>query len=443
MARLEKNKILKSIEGEDIKVLDFLGEGGQGAVYKVSFRGSDYALKWYFKGAGKNPEKFYKNLKKNVEKGAPAETFLWPLAVTEIDENKCFGYVMQLRPKEFKEFPLFLNAREKFSGFQAVINSALQICASFRQLHSKGLSYQDLNDGNFFINPQTGDILICDNDNVTPNNENLGIMGKPGYMAPEIINPDMDNLPDKYSDRFSLGVVLFLLLFRDHPLKGQKEDPDDPTGENEMELMCKSPVFIFDEKDSSNRPKPEIHRNAERLWKIYPPFIHDLFKRTFDKSCMKSNGDGKEDRPMEIDWCSEFAHLRNSTIICPECGKETFFPMKNLESKCMCCKKKISRPPTLIIKDKCIPLQTGLKIYYYDIDSGQDFSMKSIKKEIGVVVENKKQKGVIGIKNLSDFAWYRRTPAGKEETILPNDGVVIARDNIIKFGTLCEGTIKA
>ena len=29
-----------------------------------------------------------------------------------------------------------------------------------------GYSYQDLNDGNFFINPQSGDVLICDNDNV-------------------------------------------------------------------------------------------------------------------------------------------------------------------------------------------------------------------------------------------------------------------------------------
>ena len=28
------------------------------------------------------------------------------------------------------------------------------------------MSYQDLNDGNFFIDPQTGKVLICDNDNV-------------------------------------------------------------------------------------------------------------------------------------------------------------------------------------------------------------------------------------------------------------------------------------
>lgn len=35
-------------------------------------------------------------------------------------------------------------------------------------LHRHGYSYQDLNDGNFFINPESGDVLICDNDNVMP-----------------------------------------------------------------------------------------------------------------------------------------------------------------------------------------------------------------------------------------------------------------------------------
>lgn len=34
MARLEKNKILKTTDGDEIKVLEFLGEGGQGPFTK-------------------------------------------------------------------------------------------------------------------------------------------------------------------------------------------------------------------------------------------------------------------------------------------------------------------------------------------------------------------------------------------------------------------------
>ena len=60
---------VKISTGGEAIILAELGSGGQGVVYKVSFNGKEYALKWYHK-PGK-PE-FYDNLKSNIEKGAPA-----------------------------------------------------------------------------------------------------------------------------------------------------------------------------------------------------------------------------------------------------------------------------------------------------------------------------------------------------------------------------------
>lgn len=449
MGELTKNTILHTTEGEEIKVVPFsskkfeIGSGGQGIVYKVLFRDNEYALKWYFDGSD---EKFYNNLKHNVENGSPADTFLWPIAITEVDENNCFGYVMRLRTPEYKEFKDILSAKEQFSDFSAIVNAALQICASFKQLHSSGFSYQDMNDGNCFINTTTGDVLICDNDNVAPNRQNLGILGTAGYMAPEIVNPDMDIRPDKYSDRFSLSVLLFRMLFKNHPLEGNLVDPDDPSGENMNDILWRKPIFIFDPKDSSNRPNVAIHGIAAKKWPIYPPFIHDAFIKAFDKSVMNCNGVGREDRPFETDWCKEFTHLRNSITVCPKCKKETFFPMKNQSGVCMRCKEQIHRPSVLVLtKDtsKTIPLYKGSKIYIYEIDEMHgDFTIENIKHVVGEVVENKKQPGLYGIKNLSDFPWYRHTPGGRDETIEPGDGVVIAKDNIIKFGTFSEWMIQ-
>lgn len=68
-----------------------------------------------------------------------------------------------------------------------------------------------INNGNFFIMPDSGDVLICDNDNVSPFGTNLGIMGKQHWMAPEIVTGQNDS--NKNSDCFSLAVVLFRLLF--------------------------------------------------------------------------------------------------------------------------------------------------------------------------------------------------------------------------------------
>lgn len=444
MSELTENFILYSTEGDSIKVLSLIGEGGQGKVYKVEYKNKPYALKWYWKG--KESEEFYNNLKHNVNLRSPNEYFLWPIAITERDEKNCFGYVMEFRKNDYYEFSKFLTAQVKFSSFEAIINTALQLTTSFLQLHARGQSYQDLNDGNFFINPNSGDILICDNDNVAPDKKNLGIKGKAGYMAPEILNRGMDNKPDKYSDRFSLAVILFLLFFRDHPLKGVREDPDDPFGENEYEIMSQNPIFIFDDKDKSNRPRP-CYQNAPKFWKIYPPFIRNAFRKAFSKELMCNNGDNKEDRISESEWCKTITWLRRSIIVCPKCKSETFFPMKNQEHNCMVCKQLIHRPSVLIIKNKnkntdiVLPLQINKCIYQYDIEE-VEYNSNTINNKVGVVVENKKEKGKFGIKNLSAFIWYRKTPSGTEKVCDPGDGILIAKNNLIRFGTKCEAKIE-
>lgn len=45
-----------------------LGEGGQGAVYRVNYDGKAKVLKWYSGKKFKNPDKFYANLQNNVKK---------------------------------------------------------------------------------------------------------------------------------------------------------------------------------------------------------------------------------------------------------------------------------------------------------------------------------------------------------------------------------------
>ncbi|GHV49099.1 hypothetical protein AGMMS49546_39830 [Spirochaetia bacterium] len=152
----------------------------------------------------KNPKKFYENLENNIKKGAPTNAFLWPEDITE-KQGDSFGYIMKLRPPEYVDFSRFLIGKEGFASITAMVNAALRITEGFRELHLKGYSYQDLNDGNFFINPQKGDVLICDNDNVSEYGKNSGIAGKARYMAPEVVLGK--SLPGIKTDSFSLGVL--------------------------------------------------------------------------------------------------------------------------------------------------------------------------------------------------------------------------------------------
>src|SRR5690606_31236644 len=140
--------------GGSVSIKNKLGEGGQGIVYLVDLNGKDYALQWYTQPC---PQQFYNNLDNNIKIGAPTGAFLSPKYLT-VWKEKHFGYIMDVRPKGFHDFSHFLMARVRFTSLSALVNAALQISNAFRELHRKGYSYQDLNDGNFFINPRTGEV---------------------------------------------------------------------------------------------------------------------------------------------------------------------------------------------------------------------------------------------------------------------------------------------
>jgi serine/threonine protein kinase len=311
MKEFQKGQRIKTVTNHELEIVQKLGEGGQGIVYKVNYNGKALALKWYFGNKLHDKQRFYQNIQNNIKLGAPTKAFLWPLEITEMYDDS-FGYLMDLRPSEYKDFSLFLLAKVHFESIDAIINAALCITNGFRALHSKGYGYQDLNDGNFFVNPKTGDVLICDNDNVAPYRENLGIAGKCRYMAPEVVMGK--KMPDVHTDRFSLAVVLYMLLFLNHPLEGKKTLCPCLTEELERKFYGSDPVFVWDETNDSNRPVRGVHANEIKLWPVYPKFVRDTFQAAFTHEAMIGND--VEHRVTEKDWQKVFTDLRDFTIKC-------------------------------------------------------------------------------------------------------------------------------
>lgn len=389
--------------GASARILEKLGEGGQGTVYKVEISGREYALKWYHKGVIQNPRKFYGNLENNVRKGPPTKAFLWPLYLTKQYADS-FGYIMALRPSNFREFSEFLLAKVHFTSLTGAVNAALNITNGFRQLHRNGFSYQDLNDGNFFIDPDTGAVLICDNDNVAPYGESLGIAGKARYMAPEVVR----NItrPNVMTDRFSLTVVLFRLLFLDHPLEGRRVvEAPCLTEELELKFYGKEPVFVYDPTDSSNRPVRGVHANVVRFWPMYPQFIREKFVDALSRDAMT----GKKPRPTDNDWQQAFTRLRDCIITCA-CGEETFLTPGE-DSFCLGCGRKIPKPPVLNCHNgKYTPvLFPGVKLYRCHVEKSSD----DYNEIMGEVVRNPKNPGIWGLRNLSDMVWNAETLDGQ------------------------------
>lgn len=429
----ESGKKIKLDGGKELEVIDKLGEGGQGEVYRVKYEGGTYALKWYFAGKMKEPQRFYDNILNNIKQGSPSPAFLWPKAITEW-ESGTYGYVMDLRPTEYKDFSKFLLAKERFANTGAVINAALSIVNAFRSLHDRGFSYQDLNDGNFFVNPKNGDVLICDNDNVAPWGENLGIAGKCRYMAPEVVTGD--SLPNTSTDRFSLAVVLFMLLFLNHPLEGKRTMCPCLTDAHERRFYGTEPMFMFDPNNDSNRPVRGVHSNVIRFWPVFPEFLHEAFITAFSQECMIGND--IQHRVTEKAWQETFMRLKDCLVECPSCHDETFIDTTGSQYSCMSCGISMPTPPVLKTKKTEVVLLPNIAV------TARQISNSATEEEliVGKVVESKARAGAIGLRNVSNNSWIGITPNGDERTFDPGKVVPIKRGLKINFSGGKEAAIR-
>lgn len=424
MKEFQKGQRIKTVSGGELEVVQKLGEGGQGVVYKVNYNGKPLALKWYFGNKLNNADKFYRNIQNNIKQGAPTNAFLWPLEITEYFEGS-FGYLMELRPPEYKDFSLFLLAKVHFANIEALINTALCITNGFRELHNRGYSYQDLNDGNFFVNPKTGDVLICDNDNVAPYGENLGIAGKCRYMAPEVVMGQ--KRPDSHTDRFSLAVVLYMLLFLNHPLEGKRTMCPCLTEELERKFYGSDPVFVWDPANDANRPVRGVHTNEIKLWPLYPAFVRKTFEKAFSHEVMVGND--TTHRVIEKEWQEVFTTLRDLTIKC-SCGSETFIDPSQQSCRCINCGKSIERPPILKVKKYHAALAPGKKLYACHVQYDSD----DFKEAKGEVISSRNNPSLLGLRNDSNNTWEAILPNGSSKGY-PNGQVIKLGKGIkINFG---------
>ena len=424
MKEFQKGQRIKTVSGGELEVIQKLGEGGQGVVYKVNYNGKPLALKWYFGNKLNNADKFYRNIQNNIKQGTPTGAFLWPLEITEYFEGS-FGYLMELRPPEYKDFSLFLLAKVHFANIEALINTALCITNGFRELHNRGYSYQDLNDGNFFVNPKTGDVLICDNDNVAPYGENLGIAGKCRYMAPEVVMGQ--KRPDSHTDRFSLAVVLYMLLFLNHPLEGKRTMCPCLTEELERKFYGSDPVFVWDPANDANRPVRGVHTNEIKLWPLYPAFVRKTFEKAFSLEVMVGND--TTHRVIEKEWQEVFTTLRDLTIKC-SCGSETFIDPSQQSCRCINCGKSIERPPILKVKKYHAALAPGKKLYACHVQYDSD----DFKEAKGEVISSRNNPSLLGLRNDSNNTWEAILPNGSSKGY-PNGQVIKLGKGIkINFG---------
>jgi DNA-binding helix-hairpin-helix protein with protein kinase domain len=417
------------------RVERLLGAGGQGEVYQASVQGSALALKWYYAHTATEAQRA--TLRALIDAGAPDARFLWPVELVTRPSTPGFGYLMALREPRYKGIADLL-VRRVTPSFRSLATAGAHLAEGFLQLHAKGLCYRDISHGNVFFDPDSGDVLICDNDNVGLDRKPAGILGTPRFMAPEVVRGEA--LPSTQTDLFSLAVLLFLILVNHHPLEGRKEADihcfDLPAM---TRLYGTEPVFIFDPADPSNKPIPGYHDNALAFWPIYPAFLKNLFTRSFTEGIR----DPDQGRIRESTWRTAMSRLRDSILYCG-CGAENFYDTDSFQAAggtpgpCWKCRRPLQLPPRIRIGKAVVMLNHDSKLFRHHLEESAPVDFTT---PLAEVTRHPADPTLWGLKNLTSGRWTATASDGTVRDVEPAKSLPLAVGTRVHFGNT-EGQIR-
>ncbi|HWR39204.1 MAG TPA: protein kinase [Patescibacteria group bacterium] len=429
---LQKDQLLYTGSGRTCQIGSLLGSGGQGEVYEVQMEGQPYALKWYYpEQATREQRQILEDL---VNRGAPTPRFLWPIDIVNSLDRTTFGYVMPLRESRFCGI-VDMMRRKAEPSFRALATAGYELADSYHQLHARRLCYRDISFGNVFLDPRTGEVRICDNDNVSiAGADHSGVLGTPRFMAPEIVRGEARPTPE--TDLFSLAVLLFYMFMMHHPLEGRREAEircfDLPAMNK---LYGFEPIFIWHPANDSNRPVPGLQDNARVFWEVYPEFFKQAFTRVFTQGIQTPAL-----RIQESEWRKIFVELRDSIMYCGHCGAENFYDAERLKTLqkplCWACKKNILTPPRIRIGSSFVMLNHDSRLYPHHLGDTFNFGYP-----VAEVERHPQDPSIWGLKNLTQLPWTMVKQDGSQLEVPAGRRAVLGYGTRLQFGSV-EGEIR-
>jgi tRNA A-37 threonylcarbamoyl transferase component Bud32 len=250
----------------NLKVLELLGQGGMGAVYKARQRKLDrlVALKILSSDAAQGPsfaERFTREARALARLSHPNIVTIHDFG----DADGVYYFVM--------EYVDGANLREVLQAGTLSPRESLgvvpQICDALQYAHEEGVVHRDIKPENILLD-QKGQVKIADfglAKMLQPGQAEItltvpgDVMGTPAYMAPEQI--EKPTQVDHRADIFSLGVVFYEMLTGELPL-GRFEPP---SAKVQMDIRLDDVVLRTLEKEPSRRYQhaSEIKREVTSL----------------------------------------------------------------------------------------------------------------------------------------------------------------------------------
>lgn len=268
----------------------------------------------------------------------------YPIELLDSD----LGYVMNFADNHVS-LKDFINPPDDFDawftsdyGLKRRYQIITNLFSALRDIHLAGLVFTDLSPNNIMVHKTENQLVFIDTDNMRRRTDAYsGVLGTPGYMAPEVLRPysfgddalkglKEEDLPacgkiSPDSDIFSAAVIAFQLLTLCHPFVG--DDLIEGTPEDEERGLNIETDFIFKEGTDNTRSFPLTDKYDD----ITTPEIRRLFYQTF-----VIGKDNPSQRPTDEEFQEAFQKALDLIVKCDQCGYERIYH-PGMENHCINC----------------------------------------------------------------------------------------------------------
>lgn len=394
-----------------------LAKGSQKVAYLT--KDKKHVIAIYMKDLDNNEQDRLKDLIENYrlsifEKTGKAywqKLMAWPIDYVITPKGK-WGLVMPFIPDTFRFEHGDLKGEEKkpnwfwsknarnmvdskeLGDWRKYLINCLHLSRGIRKFHSIGIAHSDISFNNVLTDSKTGLVNILDLDDLNvPGKYKPNVIGTPGFIAPEVIvsmgkDGDKQSIPCRETDLHAMAVVIYMLLFRRHPLEGKKVWSEDAVQDEQLQKGAKA-LFIEDSNDSSNQIKDKKENfpwsDTNRLpYAVAGPFLSVLFQKAFEDGLHNP-----AERPLAGEWetaitktldllvpcsnkkCSEKWFVFNKSGKCPFCGSSLgkSWPIINLY-------KYDSKKKEYVFEKKQLIPYHGKKLFLWHTDSSTHLSEK-------------------------------------------------------------------
>ena len=327
-------RLKSEISGEWITLCKKIASGGEADIYETSKSG--FVAKIYTKSVTPDTWEKLRLMVNNPPQDPTLSkghiSIAWPECVLldniQIPKGFLLPYIGDTL--EFSVIHHPEERKQKAPGFNWLYlhTTAMNIASVVQSIHAKNYVIGDINSRNFLVKSNTY-VSIIDTDSFQVNDPRTQkvyrcIVGVEDYTPPELCGKNFRNVNrNEVQDRFGLAILIWQLLFNDHPFSGKWcGNGDSPS----LSKKISEGHWVY---GASSKIKPVLRTMP---FNIIHPQLQILFRRCFN--------DGYHNpyvRPSANEWRNALELAIKDLQVCPVARKQHYYAKSY--GKCYWCER--------------------------------------------------------------------------------------------------------